>query len=145
MKRFARCISLLVVLALVLAMPVYAVDDRAIEASNFFSYTRAYLAKQSGTTFHICFQVTGTGIMDKIGASYIELQCSSDDSNWDPVATYSKVNYDSMTDDNTQTHASYFTYTGVKGYYYRAYVEFYAEDDTGTGCYTYYTSSIKVP
>lgn len=140
MKRFIRCVCLMLVFFLVMAIPVYATDGRSMDASHYFSYTNAYLTKISGTTFRINYHVNGTGTMDEIGVSYLEIQESSDDSDWDTVATYyDLINYD------TFSYADYFTYTGISNKYYRAYVKFYAMDDTGIGYYTYYTSSIKVP
>lgn len=140
MKRIVRIVSLALVFSLLMAVPAYAIDNRAMEASNYFSYTSAYLSKVSGTTFHICFHVTGTGTMDEIGVSYIQLQESSDDTNWSPVASYYN-----LVDTDASFYASHVTYTGTANKYYRAYVEYYAMDDTGTGHKFYTTASIKVP
>ena len=145
MKRFIRCVSLMLVFALLFTVPTYAAEGRAVEASDYFTYTNAYLSKTSGTTFGICFLVTGTGTMDEIGVSYIKLEVSSDDSNWSPIAHYYPSGNSIMMDYNSAGHAGNITYTGQQNMYYRAWVEFYAEDDTGSGTKSYYTSSIKVP
>lgn len=140
MKRFARYICLILVFLLIIAVPVYAVEGRSMDASYYFSYTNAYLSKISDTTFRVTYQANGTGVMDEIGVSYMEIQKSSDNSDWDTVATYSNlIGY------NTGSHLSSFVYTGTANNYYRAYVEFYAKDDTGRGYYDYYTASIRVP
>ena len=47
-----------------------------------------------------------------------------------------------MIDDNTAFHAATLTCTKTSGYYYRAYVEFYAKNSTGTGELNYYTAKI---
>lgn len=145
MKRYIRFVSLVLALSLILAIPAYAAEGRAMEASNYISYTNAYLSKVSGTTFNICFHVTGTDTMDEIGVSYIQLQVSSDNSSWSPLASYYKSSNSDMYAENTSVHADHITYTGTTNMYYRAYVEFYAKDDTGTGYYSTHTTSIKVP
>lgn len=145
MKRFVRCVCLIITLSLLFTIPSYAAESRAIEASSYFTRTNAYLSKVSGNTFYIIFEVLGTGTMETIGASYIELQSSSDNSNWGYVTSYSKSNYSNMTASNTVGHDDYFTYTGTTNMYYRAYVEFYAKDDTGSSYYSTYTPSIRIP
>ena len=145
MKSFVKYISITVVLALLMAVPALAAEGRAMDASNYFSYTNAYLSKVSGTTFKICFHVTGTGTMDEIGASYIQVQESSNNSSWTPVASYYRSSYPNMITTYDSVYSDYVSYTGTTGKYYRAYVEFYAMDDTGSGYKSYTTSSIKVP
>jgi len=145
MKRFIRCVSLVLALTFVFTVPAYAAEGRTMDASNYFSYTNAYLSKISGTTFGICFRLIGTGTMDEIGVSYIKLEVSSDDTNWSPIAHYYPSGNSIMMDYNSADHSGTITYTGQQNMYYRALVEFYAEDDTGSGYKSYYTSSIKVP
>lgn len=137
MKRLIRLVSLVLVFSILLAIPAYAADNRA---SAFFSYTSAYLSKANDTTFHVSYHVTGTGGMDEIGVSCLKIQESSNNSTWTTVATYYN-----LIDTNTSMHAGHVTYTGTANKYYRAYVEFYAKNDTGIGCKPYTTSSIKVP
>lgn len=145
MKQLIKYVSWILVFSLLLIIPTYAVEGKAIEASDYFSYTNAFLSKVSGTTFKINFHVTGTGTMDEIGVSYIQLQVSSNNSSWSPVKSFYKSSTANMIDYNSSIHADDITYTGTTGMYYRAYVEFYAMDDTGSGYKSYTTSSIKVP
>lgn len=139
MKRFTQLVSLILVLALVLAVPAYAAESRA---SAYFFKSSVYLWPTTGNTFEAWFEVTGTGMMEQIGASFIKIQRSSDDENWSTVATYSKEYYSNLIDRNTGSHSDYITYTGTSGYYYRAYIELYAKNSTGSGYMDRYTTSI---
>lgn len=61
------------------------------------------------------------------------------------MQTYTKEDDSSMIRCNTSTHASHVTYSdGESGYYYRAYVEFYAKNSSGRGYYDFYTDPIKL-
>lgn len=140
MKQTVRLVSLILVFAILLAVPAYATEEHAMYGSSYFVYTNAFLTKASGTNFNVSYHVTGAGGMDKIGVSYLQLQVSSDNSSWSPVASYYN-----LISTNSSVHSGSFTYTGVSGKYYRAYVEFYAMNDTGSGYKYYTTSSIKVP
>ena len=142
MKRFTRCFSLFLAIMMLLVTPAFAVEPRA---SDYFSCTSTYLYRTSDTSFEAWFEVTGTGTMQQIGVSSVKIQRSSDNSNWTTMVTYSKDDYYSkMICENTTTHANYFSHTSTKGYYYRAYVTYYAKNSSGTGYLYQYTSSIKL-
>lgn len=137
MKRFTRAVCVILIVALMAAVPVYADDGIAPCSSSFFMRYDTYLYAVSSTTtttrFQVVFDVTGTGIMDEIGVNYIEIQRSSDGQNWTVMRTCTPANYSQMIDYDTHSHVDYISYTGTKGYYYRAYVEFYAKNSTGQG------------
>ena len=143
MKRYVRNMCLLLVAVIVLTIPALAAGEQ--RASNFFARTSTYLEKVSGTTFEVWFDVTAVSQMDELGVKTIKVQRSSDRTNWTTMRTYSKTDYSQMIDENSTVHADYVTYTGTAGYYYRAYVVFYAKNDSGTGEYIMYTSTIRVP
>lgn len=144
MKRFAKCVCIILSLAMLLAVPAYATEALNTRASSFFMKSSVYLYETSGTTFQAWFDVTGMRIMDKIGAKEIKIQRSSDNENWSTMRTYSMTDYSSLICENTSTHSACVTYTGTSGYYYRAYITLYAKDSTGTGTWTRYTSSIYI-
>lgn len=143
MKRKIQFASLLLVVVMLLSFPVYA--EGQSRASNFFVVTSTYIEKVSGTTFEVWFDVTAKSLMDELGTSTIKVQRSSDGTNWTTMKTFSKSNYSQMIDEDTVWHGDCVTYTGTTGYYYRAKVTFYAKNDSGTGEYTMYTSTITVP
>lgn len=144
MKRFIRCVSLILVFALVLVIPVSGVEAVSERSSNYFLKSTVYLYETSATSFETWFHVTGVGTMEKIGASVIKIQRSSDNANWTTVKTFEMANYPSMVCDNTFTHVSCVTYTGTSGYYYRAYIKLYAKDSSGSAVWTRYTESIYI-
>lgn len=143
MKRVIRGVCLLLVMAMVLSISVFAAEE--LRASSFFTRTGTYLEKVSGTTFEVWFDVTAVSPMDELGVKTIKIQRSSDKASWSTMKTYSKDNYSQMIDEDATSHADCVTYTGSVGYYYRAYVTFYAKNSNGTGEYMMYTSTIKVP
>lgn len=135
MKRFISIVCLILVLSTCLVIPV-AAQEVTPYASNYFMSYSTYLWKTSSTEFQIWFDVTAVGGMDKLGVSYIEVQQSSDNANWTSVATYDKDDYTQLVASGTGRHESYVTYSNYQsGYYYRAYVEFYAKKGTGTAYY----------
>ena len=145
MKRFLRYTCLLLVISMILAMPAFAAETADSRASSFFMKSSVYLCNVSGTSFEAWFNVTGTGIMDTIGAEFIKIQQSSDDSNWTTVKTFSRSSYSGLVDTNTGTHAAGVSYTATGGYYYRAYIQLYAKKGVNYGTWNRYTSSIYIP
>lgn len=140
MKRFTQIICLLLAAATFLAIPVFA-ESRA---SNYFMKYSTYLYKISDTQFEIWFDVTAVGGMEELGVKTIELEWSTDKSNWSPVKTYSKEDYSQMIKKNTSRHADCVPYTYDSGYYYRAYVTFYAKNSSGRAEYSDYTATLDL-
>lgn len=142
MKRFSRLICMMLAAVMLLAIPAAASENAEPRASSFFGSTDVYLYKTSSTQFQAWFEVSALYTMDKVGASEIKIQESSDDENWTTVKTFSMAYYSNMIDENSGAHASYVTYTGTTGKYYRAKITLYAENSTGVGERIRYTSSI---
>ena len=143
MKRFIRVVCLIVVFATLAAIPAYA-EEASTWASSYFSSYRAYCTKTSSTSLTVSFFVVGAGEMEEIGVNKIKVQRSSDNSSWTTVKTFEKSSYTNMTDTNTGIHGSTVSCTIASGYYYRAYVEFYAKNSNGYGERYYYTAVITV-
>lgn len=141
MKKFMRIICHLLVMATLVAIPAHAAEQSE-RASMYFSSYRAYCYAASSTRIEVNFYVVGAGIMDELGASKILVQRSSDRTNWTTVKTFEKENYSDMTDNNVGTYGATLSCTVASGYYYRAYVTFYAENDSGYGKKYYYTEII---
>lgn len=144
MKRFIKCICILITLSMLLVIPAMAAELPDARSSSFFMSSSVYLYKTSSKTFEAWFDVTAVRTMDKIGASEIKIQRSTDNENWSTVKTYSMDDYSSMIRENTAGHESYVTYTGSSGYYYRAYIKLYAKDENGSANMNRYTSSIYI-
>ena len=144
MKRVSRMVCLLLVVVMVLAIPVAAMENENARASSFFMSSDVYLYRATSTKFEAWFEVTALGGMDKLGASEIKIQESSDGENWTTVKTCTMSNYSNLICNDTASHASYVSYTGTVGKYYRAKITLYAENSTGTGAWIRYTSSIQL-
>ena len=145
MKRLIRLVCLILVFVMVMAIPANAAEFIA-RGSDYFMARSCYLWKTSSTQFQVWFDVTAMGIVDELGTNTIKVQRSSDGKNWEDMQTYRKADYSQMIDKNTVSHADCVTYSGAQtGYYYRAYVCFYAKDGTTIAEYGSYTSSITMP
>lgn len=142
MKRFTQLVCLILIIATVFAIPVSAEENATPWGSNYFTSFLAYLHPTTGNQFQIWIEVVAVGTMDKLGASEIVVQRSSDKSNWTDMKTYTKEAYTNLVADNAFTYKAYVSYTGTSGYYYRAKVEFYAKKGTGSAGYEYTTDSI---
>ena len=141
MKRFLRLVCLLLVFATLAAVPAYA-QEQSARANLYLSSYRAYCTKTASTSVTVSFHVLGTRRMDEIGASKIKVQYSADKVNWTTVKTFLKADYPSMIATNDSSHAAELSCTVPSGKYYRAYVEFYAAKDNGSGMQFYYTEII---
>ena len=146
MRQMMRCVSIILVVALLLAVPVCANEEIIPYSSSFFRDYDMYLYKTSSTStttrFQVWFDVTTVNTMSEIGASYIEVQRSSDGQNWTVMRTCEPSDYPQMLGYNTISHVNYVSYTGTNGYYYRAYIELYARNSTGHAEWTDYTETI---
>ena len=145
MKRFSRCICMLLALSMILAIPSFAAETNQSKASNYFMKSSEYLCNISATAFDAWFEVTGTGTMDEIGASFIKIQRSEDGVNWTTVRTYTKESYPNLIDTNGTSHAAGVRYVGYLGYYYRAYIQLYAKQGNNTATMDRVTSAIYFP
>ena len=141
MKRYIRLVCLILVFAILAAVPVCA-QEQSARASEYLSSYRAYCTRTSTTTLEVSFHVVGTSRMDEIGANMIKVQYSSDQVNWTTARTFYKSVYTSMVDYNTSAHAAEISCVIPAGKYYRAIVEFYSEKDGGFSERTYTTGII---
>lgn len=143
MKKFTQYLCVLIALLTLFTTTAFAAEYKGSRASSYFVATSAKL-KNTSSGLEITFDVTGTATMDQIGARSVVIQKSTDGSSWSTVKTYTKDAYPEMLASNTGAHTGSFTYVAAKGYYYKAYVVFYAKKGTGTGEYTHYSSTVKI-
>lgn len=141
MKHFFRVVCVVLLLSMVVAVPAGAVDQTQ-RASNFFSSYKAYCYEKSSTELAVFFSVIAVDIMDELGASVVKVQRSSNGTDWTTVKTFRMGSYPQMIDTNTGAHGTTLYCTKISGYYYRAYVEYYAKNSTGIGGLYYYTARI---
>ena len=144
MKRYTQFISVLLIISLIIAFPVYASNEVTPWASAFFTSYDPSISYESGDTFEIWFDVVAPRRMQELGVSEIEIQVSPNGSNWTTTRTLYPEDYPQMICENTGLHAGYITYTGAIGAYYRAYITFYAKNSSGIGEIYAYTQTIRL-
>lgn len=144
MKRFTRCICLLLVCVMMFSTTALAAETAEPRGSDFFAASSVYFWNTSGRNYQIWFDVTAVGTMQKLGASEITVQRSTDNSNWTTVQTYLMGNYPQMTATNTVHHANYVTFTATAGYSYRAIVYLYAKNSSGEGNMRHTTATLDL-
>lgn len=144
MKHISSIICVVLAVIMLLTVPVSAMGNTDTRASSFFGSSSVYLYQTSNTTFQAWFEVSALYPMDKVGASEIKIQKSSDNENWSTVKTCSMANYPNLIRENSGIHASYVSYTGTSGYYYRAVITLYAKDGTAIGEVVRSTASIRL-
>lgn len=146
MKKIMRILCVILALSVVLAIPAYAESTAEPRASAFFAAYGTDLWKASSTSFEIWFDVDANAAsMDVIGVSEIIVYQSADQQSWTSVGTYEMEDYPEMTDTYINTHTGYVTYyNAIPGYYYTAYVCFYAKDYRGVGERDLYTEILQM-
>ena len=135
-----KCISLLLVLALVLPMNVMAVESRA---SYYLDAYSAYIYPAGWGKVQVWFSVDGTGYMDEIGALEIQLFESKDNETWTWVETFDFQDYSDMLEYNDYTYTSHVEYSGTIGRYYKAYVCIWAGKNGAGDSRTFWTPAEK--
>lgn len=143
MNNRIRTICFLLCLVMLFAMPVSA-DTNNTYSSSFISSYDSSINIPSGRTLEIWFDVVGKGEMDEIGVESIELERSTNGNSWSLVKTFLPEDYPQMICENTGIALDYVTYTGTYGYYYRAYVTFYASNSRGWGNEFQYSETVYI-
>ena len=147
MKKTTRFVCMILVFALFIAIPAHTVDAADQRGSAFFAAYDTDLEKTGTKSFRIWFEVdanAGTN-MQQLGVSEIVVYRSADKQSWTRMTTYRKSIYPQMIAYNTIAHAGYLTYANATpGYYYRAYIWFYAKNSTGIAERDVYTEIIKM-
>jgi len=146
MKRCLRVVSLLLVISIFLAAPVRAVEAGQNRASAFFASYGAWLEKVTSNSFKVIFTVDSNLVtMDVLGVSEIEIYRSADQSSWTLMRTYNMEDHPYLVDENASTYTYYARYNNATpGYYYCAYVTFYAKNSTGIGERYVYTGILHM-
>lgn len=131
MKRFVKTICVLMAAVLLLAVPVNAQTSASPYSSLFFRQYESYITRVSSVQMRINFEVTAVQTMDELGVNYIKIQRSQNGTNWETMKEYYPYIYTKMIGYDITTISDYLTYTGTPGWYYRAYVVFYAKNYSG--------------
>lgn len=129
---FASIVSFCLICAMAVPSVAFAAVNPPAEthASDYIAGYFGYISK-SGNTIQPVFSVSGTGMMEEIGATQLYLYESTDGVNYNMVKSYRHSNYSNMLAYNTSYHGGYMTYEGNANYYYKAYVCVYAGRNGG--------------
>ena len=141
MKKLFKVICVILAIVSIPSMSVCA-DESGTYASAFFASYDSSIRHPSGNAIQIWFDVVGNGGMDEIGVSSIELERSSDGNSWSSVKIYLPEDYPQMICEDTSIAYNYVPYYGTYGYYYRAFVTFYAKNSRGVGYMYEYSETL---
>ena len=146
MKKLVRFVCMILACSLILVVPAQAENMVEPRGSAFFASYGTDLYKTSSSSFQIWFDVTANAArMDVLGVREIIVYRSADQQSWTKMRTYTMNNYPEMVDQNTTCHGGYVTYNyATTGYYYRAYITFYAKNSTGIGERYVYTEILRM-
>lgn len=123
-----RALMVLLCMAMLCAVPTHATQYRASERINLASAT---LSKKSNGDFSIYFSVRATHVMEKIGASSVEIQRNTS-TGWVTEYTFTP-NISAIQTEGKTRHSATLTYSPLfTGMEYRAVVMIYVEDATGS-------------
>lgn len=124
-----RILLVLLCMVMLCSIPAYAVEARA---SDRIYHSAVSLSPKSNGDLSVYFSVQATDVMEKIGASSVEIQRSSG-SNWVTEYTFTTSNTPTLQRENKDQHGMILTYSPqFKGEKYRAVVMIYVKDITGT-------------
>ena len=138
--RWGRIVAFLLIVAMSFPITVSAVEPRA---SDYLDSYQAYVYPAGSGEIQVWFSVTADDYMDDLGALWIEVYESSDNSTWTYKKTYRHTDYSDLLDQNDIYHSGHISYQGVKGRYYKAYVCIWAGKDGGGDTRYFWTSAKK--
>ena len=142
---YLRLIAICLVLSFVIPINSNATTVESIEprASYYLDSYQAYVYPAGNGEIQVWFNVTADDYMDDLGALWIEVYESSDNSTWTYKKTYMHYDYTGLLDQNDYYHSGHVTYQGTVGKYYKAYVCIWAGRDGGGDTRYFWTSAKK--
>lgn len=138
-SKFKKIISLILVITILAAIPVYAAAAEA-RASAYFSSYSAYISTSGSGKIDVNFNVVGTGTMTKIGSSVVQIFKA--DGTRVASCSFALNAYSYIMGYNTFSHSASVPYAGVSGQRYYAIVTFFAKDSKGSDTLNYTTSTV---
>ncbi len=149
-NRFKKVLALILVVTLSVGSVAFAdgayksTDNNIVNqpqsSAYISSYNGAIIPKGNGR-FNIEFDVTGTGTMSQLGATYIRIYKNGTqvDSFWNTSSGRS-----GMMAYNTFIMSDAESYQGVSGSTYFAKITFFAKNSSGSDAKVFTTSSVRV-
>ena len=137
-----RILAWMLTLMMIVSLGAQARAEEAVPyASNYISSTEVSATATGGGKITVSFSVRGMSQMDDIGATYIRIYESTDNSTWTWVKDYTNNATPSLMGHNKTNHNGNVSYQGVAGRYYKAYVCLYAGKNGGGDTRNYWTAS----
>ncbi len=134
-----RALLVLLCMAMLCSIPAYAAEVRA---SDRIMRSTAILSKKSNGDLSIYFSVQGTGKMDIIGASSVEVQRNTI-FGWVTEYTFTPDNAPEIQAESKFQHSATLTYSPLfEGKEYRAVVMIYVKDTSGTSTQQLLTQTV---
>ena len=119
---------MLLCVVMLCSIPAYAVETRA---SSRIAHSAVSLSKKSTGDLSVYFSVQATDVMEKIGASSVEIQRNSI-FGWVTEYTFTTSNTPMLQRDNKDQHSMVLTYSPLfTGVEYRTVVMIYVKDTSG--------------
>lgn len=132
-----------IVLVSALCVVIFAVPASA-RSSYYLSAYRAWLTAESNGKILVTVDVQGTGDMEKIGATRIEiLESKNNGASWTQYRVFlSSIFPEMLTSGDYLYYDTPVSFTGTPGYKYCAIVTVYARDSTGSDSREYTTPMV---
>jgi hypothetical protein len=141
-RTWFRALAWLLALMVILPLGTQArAEEAAPYASNYINTASTGAAAAGGGKITISFAVGAASQMDDIGATYIRIYESTDNSTWTWVKDYTNNATPSLMGHNKTNHSGNVSYQGVAGRYYKAYVCLYAGKNGSGDTRNYWTAS----
>lgn len=138
-KKILRGMSLLFAILMIVSTSTFAMDARA---SSRIAATSARIKIGVDNNLWVYFSVDAVSIMDDIGASKIAIQRYSG-SHWITESTLTPEDVPEMQTTDDIWHSAAISYSPkYSGYSYRAVVDIYATNSTGTSTKTLTSTSV---
>jgi len=144
MKNLVRFSAIILVAALLFATPVSA-ESATPYANSYITSTHSTVYRVSGNSLGIRFEVFANGTMLQLGVNSIKMQVSPNGtSNWTTMKTFTPDNYSQMMTTGSAHYVNTVPYTSTYRYYYRACIEYYARNSSGSSTVTDYSNVFYV-
>lgn len=142
---FFRFIAICLIAIMIIPIQAHASTVEYVEprASYYLDSYQAYVYPAGSGEIQVWFSVTADDYMDDLGALWIEIYESSDNSTWTYKKTYMHSDYAGLLGEDDFYHSGHVTYQGTVGKYYKAYVCIWAGRNGGGDTRYYWTSSKK--
>lgn len=147
-KLVIRIVSLFLIFSLFIPTTFAATPETvAPTASNYIGMYGGYLTRTSDG-YIVTAHITGTHTVGLIGVVRVTVQESANGtSGWSDVKSWIAAYNPSMMQEDSASHVVNLTFDKAKsGYYYRAYIQVWAGEDTMNGDQrSFYTSVYRFP